>query len=297
MSAAAASPAAIAARRQTRAAKPIASAGWIASVAALALALAVLGFIFAFVIVHALPALRPSLFTTVTNGVSGGLRNAILGTIYLVVGAVALSVIIGLGTGIWLVEYARGPLAEGVRFISDVLAGVPSIVVGYAGYALLVQRLGWHFSLAAGAIALMIVMLPYVVRGTDQALGAVPVALREGSFALGADRVTTLFHVALPFALPSITTALLLATGIAIGETAPLIYTAGWSNYDPSLALTHSPVGYLTYVVWTFIEQPFAASHELAYAAAALLMVFVFLTNVVARLAIAAYVRRSRGEA
>lgn len=274
-----------------------ATLGWTASVASLVIALATLGFVFSFVIVHAIPALRPSLFTTVTNGVSGGLQNAIIGTIYLVIGGFTLSLVVGVGTGIWLVEFARGFVAEALRFISDVLAGVPSIVVGYFGYVVFVQRLGWHFSLAAGAIALTVIMLPYVVRGTDRALSAVPPSLREGAYALGADRVQTLFGIALPYAIPSIATSLLLATGIAIGETAPLIYTAGWSNYDPTLALTKSPVGYLTYVVWTFIEQPFAASHELAYAAATLLIVMIFLTNVVARLAIAAYVRRSRGEA
>jgi phosphate transport system permease protein len=93
----------------------------------------------------------------------------------------------------------------------------------------------------------------------------------------------------MPWAAPGILTGVLVATGIALGETAPLIYTAGWSNYMPSLAPTHSPVGYLTYVVWSFISQPFSEAHELAYAAAALLMLFIFVTNLVSRVALEAW--------
>lgn len=273
-----------------------AAIGWTGSLLALLAALAVLVAIFGFVLVHGIPALQPSIFMTVTSGVAGGLANAILGTLLLVATGVALVIFVGVGTGIWLHQYAPiGIVGTTLRFLSDVLAGVPSIVIGYFGYAVLVQRLGWQFSLAAGAIALALVMLPYVVRGTDRSLASVPRALSEGSYALGATRAQTLFAVEFPYALPSIVTSLLLASGIALGETAPLIYTAGWSNYLPSLALTHEPVGYLTYVVWTFISQPFAASHALAYAAAVVLIVLIFTTNVVARLVLASFARRTRG--
>ncbi len=285
----------IRAQRGQRVRKGLGGLGWGASIAALVLAIGVLGFVFLFVFVRGVPALRLSLFTTVTNGVSGGLANAIAGTFLLVVGAILLTVFVGVGTGIWLAEYAKGFIGEGLRFLSDVLAGVPSIVVGYFGYALLVQRLGWHFSLAAGSIALALIMLPYVVRGTDTSLGSVPPALTEASYALGASRRQTLFQITFPYAMPSILTSLLLATGIALGETAPLIYTAGWSNYLPSLALTHSPVGYLTYVIWTFIGQPFPESHALAYAAAVILMLLIFVTNVVARLVLARISYNLRG--
>jgi phosphate transport system permease protein len=162
-------------------------------------------------------------------------------------------------------------------------------VVGYFLYVALVEDLGWGFSLIAGAFALAIIMLPYVVRSADLALSAVPRELREGAVALGSREATVFFRVALPWAAPGALTGLLVATGIALGETAPLIYTAGWSNYMPSLAPTHSPVGYLTYVVWTFISQPFAQSHQLAYAAAALLMIFIFVTNLVSRTALEAW--------
>lgn len=270
--------------------------GWGISVAALCAVLAILGAIFWFVLSRGLPALRPKVFTTVTSGIAGGLENAILGTLLLVFLGVAMVAVVGFGTGIWLSSYAAPKPREFVRLLTDVLAGVPSIVVGYFGYILLVKIAGWQFSLAGGAIALMIIMLPYVVRGTDLALEAVPRELREGGFALGATYTTVLLTISWPYALPSVLTMLLLATGIALGETAPLIYTAGWSNYMPTWQLTHSPVPYLTYVIWTFISQPFEESHQLAYAAAAILMLMIIVTNVLARSWLESMARKQHGE-
>ena len=105
-------------------------------------------------------------------------------------------------------------------------------------------------------------MLPYVVRAADVALTNVPRELQEGAVALGARPAMVVSSIKFPYALPGILTGVLVATGIGLGETAPLIYTAGWSNYMPTLAPTHSPVGYLTYVVWTYISQPFEESHR-----------------------------------
>lgn len=268
---------------------------WSASVLSLLGIIGVLLFVFFFVVVQGVPAFRPSLFTTVTNGIAGGLKNAIAGTLLLTVFAVVLVTIVGLGTAAWTVEFAAPKQRTAIRFCVDVLAGVPSVVIGYFLYVALVEDLGWGFSLVAGSFALAIIMLPYVVRSADLALSAVPRELREAAVALGSREATVFFRVGLPWAAPGILTGLLVATGIALGETAPLIYTAGWSNYMPSLAPTHSPVGYLTYVVWTFISQPFAKSHELAYAAAALLMLFIFVTNLVSRTALDAWsAQRSR---
>lgn len=267
----------------------ISRAWWATSVLALLAVVGVLLFVFFFVVARGVPAFRPALFTTVTNGIAGGLANAISGTLLLVVFGVVLVAIVGLGTAAWTVEFATPVQRTAVRFCIDVLAGVPSIVVGYFLYVALVEDLGWGFSLVAGAFSLAIIMLPYVVRSADLALSAVPRELREASVALGSREATTFFRVTFPWAAPGILTGLLIATGIALGETAPLIYTAGWSNYMPTLAPTHSPVGYLTYVVWTFISQPFAQSHQLAYAAAALLMLFIFITNLVSRTALDAW--------
>jgi phosphate transport system permease protein len=269
--------------------------GWGVSVLALGVALTILGAIFWFVLARGLPALHPQVFTTVTSGIAGGLENAILGTLMLVLLGVIMVAVIGFGTGIWLSSYASPKPRELVRLLTDVLAGVPSIVVGYFGYILLVKIAGWQFSLAGGAIALTIIMLPYVVRGTDLALEAVPRELREGGFALGATYTTVLLTISWPYALPSVLTMLLLATGIALGETAPLIYTAGWSNYMPTWQLTHAPVPYLTYVIWVFIGTPFQKSHELAYAAAAILMLMIVVTNVLARSWLESMARKQHG--
>lgn len=267
---------------------------WSSSVLAMFLAIGVLFFIFVFVLARGLPALKPTVFVTVTNGVAGGLANAITGTLLLVAVGVVLVMIVGISTALWTVEFASPSQRYIVRFCIDVLAGVPSIVVGYFLYVALVEDLGWGFSLVAGAFSLAIIMLPYVVRSADLALSAVPTHIREGATALGARPATVLLTVSMPWAAPGILTGVLLATGIALGETAPLIYTAGWSNYMPSLAPTHSPVGYLTYVVWSFISQPFTQAHELAYAAAALLMIFIFATNLISRVALESWTAKHR---
>ncbi|MGH7737967.1 MAG: PstA family ABC transporter permease [Candidatus Tyrphobacter sp.] len=266
-----------------RASRLWSSLWWSASVAALGLIIAVLTAIFAFVLAHGIPALGISLFTTVTSGLAGGLANAIAGTLLLAAIGLCAAAIAGIGTALWVVEYAPAWAARVVRYMIDVLVGVPSIVIGYFLYVALVEGLGWGFSLAAGAIALAIFVLPYVERSADVALGGVPQALREASVAMGARQAVTIFAIDIPYAMPGMLTGLLVAFGIGLGETAPLIYTAGWSNYMPTLAPTHSSVGYLTYVVWTYISQPFKQSHSLAYAAATLLMIFIFLTNLIAR--------------
>jgi phosphate transport system permease protein len=270
-------------RRSPRLAHAIGAVSWSLSVASLLGVIALLLSIFLFVAVKGVPALRPELFFTVTSGIAGGLANAIAGTFLLVGVGLAIVIVVGIGTALWTAEFAPPWGVHGVRFMIDVLSGVPSIVVGYFLYVALVEELGWGFSMIAGALALAIFMLPYVVRGADLALSGVPKELREGAYALGARQATVVFTIAFPYAIPGMLTGLLVATGIGLGETAPLIYTAGWSNYMPTLALTHSPVGYLTYVVWTYISQPFPEAHALAYAAAALLMILVFATNFLAR--------------
>jgi phosphate transport system permease protein len=270
-------------RKSPRFAHAVGALSWTLSVVSLISVIAILFSIFAFVAIKGFPALKPDLFFTVTHGIAGGLANAITGTFLLVGLGLAIVIVVGIGTALWTAEFAPPWGVKGVRFMIDVLSGVPSIVVGYFLYVSLVEMLGWGFSLIAGALALAIFMLPYVVRGADLALSGVPRELREGAYALGARQATVVFSIAFPYAIPGMLTGLLVATGIGLGETAPLIYTAGWSNYMPTLALTHSPVGYLTYVVWTYISQPFPEAHALAYAAAALLMILVFATNLLAR--------------
>jgi phosphate transport system permease protein len=235
------------------------------------------------VLVRGAGGLNFSIFSEVTSGIAGGLQNAILGTIALTGLGLVIAAPLGIATGVFMAEWTSARLAAVLGYLCDVLVGVPSIVVGYFGFVLFVGDFGWGFSWLAGAISLSVIMMPYIARTTQLTLAKVPGHLREGSLALGVTRARTTQSVMLPAALPGILTGILLAMGIGLGETAPLLYTASWSNYNPTLALTHSPVGYLTYVVWTFIQEPFSSAHRLAYVAALLLMASVLAINLVAR--------------
>ncbi|HQT67253.1 MAG: phosphate ABC transporter, permease protein PstA [Rhodospirillales bacterium 20-60-12] len=238
------------------------------------------------VVSKGLSAFSWTLFTTVTNGTSGGLLNAITGTILLSGGALIIAVPIGVGAGIYLSEYGNNNLGAVIRFLSDVLTGTPSIVLGYFSYITFVITLGWQFSALAGMITLAIMIVPYLARISELALRGVPNTVREATFALGAKDPTVVFKIVLPSAFPGVLTGILLALAISVGETAPLIYTAGWSNFLWNGKFTHEPVGYLTFVIWNFINQPFESAHALAFAAAFLVMLVVLIINVGVRVAI-----------
>ena len=166
-----------------------------------------------------------------------------------------------------------------IRFLADVLVGVPSIVIGYFVYVMLVAGLGWDFSVAAGSIALAIISLPYICRTSEMALRQVPRTLREAALALGATESKIIMRISLPMALPGILTGILLALAISVGETAPLLYTAGWSSYLGDGHLIKEPVGYLTYAIWAFITEPFTSAHQLAFAAALFVTLFVLVIS------------------
>ncbi len=261
-----------------------ARAGWGLAALAFVLVAAPLLDILGLVAARGASAISPRLFTTVTNGISGGLLNAIVGTFVLSGGALVLGVPVGVGAGIYLAEFGSGPFGTVVRFLSDVLTGVPSIVLGYFSYITMVIGLGWQFSALAGAITLALMIVPYIARLTELSLRQLPVSLRESAYALGAPAHTVVFRIVFPIATPGVLTGVLLALAISVGETAPLIYTAGWSNYLWNGRLTHEPIGYLTYVVWSFINQPFASAHALAFAAAFLVVLVVLAINIAARL-------------
>ena len=238
-------------------------------------------------------ALNAGIFTQLTAGMTGGLLNAIEGTVVISFGGILLAIPPGIAAGIYLSEFRRGYLAPVLRFLSDVLVGVPSIVVGYFAYVTMVVDMGWHFSAAAAAIALAIISLPYITRTTEVALRAVPNTLREAGLGLGVNTGTVIMRICLPMAAPGVLTGILLALSISVGETAPLIYTAGWSDYLWTGHLTNEPVGYLTYVIWTAISEPSESAHALAYAAAFLVTVFVLLISVATRIVLT---RRGRAQ-
>jgi phosphate transport system permease protein len=257
--------------------------GWVLTGLALALLSAAMLWILVMVFIRGLGALSPALFTTVTQGNGGGLLNAIEGTAVLAAGALLLAVPFGLAAGIYISEYRHGYWSPTIRLFSDVLVGVPSIVLGYVGYVTMVEWLGWNFCVAAGSITVSVICLPYICRTTELALQQVSPDLREAAFALGTDEKRVIFRICLPAALPAILTGVLLALAISVGETAPLLYTAGWSDYLWNGRVTHSPIGYLTYAIWTFINEPFASAHQLAYAAAFLVTTFVLIVHIVSR--------------
>lgn len=235
------------------------------------------------------PALSLELFTSPTNGVSGGLLNAIVGTFALTVGSLILAAPVGIFGGIFVSEYQSSALARVIRYLSDVMVGVPSIVFGLFGYITMVTWLGWQFSMLAGCITLALMIIPYILRTTELALRGVAPELREAAYALGAGHATVVMRVILRSCLSRVLTGILLAMAISMGETAPLIYTVNWSNYVWDGHLTREPVAYLTYVIWSFINEPFDSAHALAYAAALLITVFVLVITIFARLALSKF--------
>lgn len=241
---------------------------------ALTLALGTLGLLVFNLVKGAWPAFRWSVLTTTTQGTGGGLANALLGTLWLGLLTTAIATPVGVATATWMTVWGRRH-AQGILLASDILAGVPSIVFGYVGYLAFVLALGWGFSALAAAFTLGMLVLPYVIRNVAQALQQVPYQLWESAMALGFTRIRAIWHILWPQAGPGILTGVVLASGIAMGETAPLLYTAEWSQNLPSLALTHHAVGYLTYVVWAFIQEPYPSAVALAYMAGLLLMLMV----------------------
>lgn len=239
----------------------------------------ILGYVF----VRGVHSLQIKTFIEDTQGLAGGLRNAIVGSLLLSGLASVIAAPIGISAGIYLSEYGDGWMGRIWRFLSDVLVGVPSIVLGYFGYITMVIYLGWKFSLLAGSITLAIMMLPYIARTSEMALRAIPHSVREAAYGLGSPDRRVVLRILLPAAKVPILNGILLALAISLGETAPLLYTAGWSNYLWTGHFTHEGVGYLTYVIWSFIGEPYASAHQLAYAAALLITLLVLLTSVLAR--------------
>lgn len=231
---------------------------------------------------QAAPAIGWSLFTQRTSGI--GIQNAILGTLLLLLGVLILAGGIGVAAGIYLAEFATGRPEKVLRFFSEILAGMPSIVIGYIGYITLVVQFHWGFSLAAAIIALSTLVLPYVVKTTEVALRQLPSFLREASAGLGLSSSTTVGRVLLPPALPGIVSGLIVALAISTGELAPLLFTAGSSDQNPSLAPFHHQVPYLTSVIFNDLALPGARAHATSAAAGAVTLVILIILIILGRL-------------
>lgn len=239
------------------------------------------------VVKRAAPYMSFSVLTTGTVGVGGGLKSEILGTLLITFGVALFAGIIGVAGGLFLAYYAPPRLGSLLRSGVEILAGIPSIAIGYVGYLALVVHFHWGFSLGAGIITLSILVVPYIAKTTEVAVRQVPTSYVEGAEALGVREGMILRSLVLKTALPGIVTGLIVAVAISIGETAPLLYTAGYSAQNPVLHLTHSPTGYLTYAVWTFYNQPVVAAQHLAADAALLLIIGVVALIIIARILVA----------
>jgi phosphate transport system permease protein len=225
-------------------------------------------------------------FTNLPNEKPPGLHHALVGSITLVGLAAAFAIPIGILAAVLLSEYRNNRLVAPVRFVAELLGGVPSIVIGVFGYAMLVHpfwaKETWGFSAWAGAFALGVMMLPIVIRSAEEAMRLVPGSLREASYALGGSRRQTVLKVVIPAALPAIITGVLLAVGRIAGETAPLILTARGSQF---MARSFSdPTPSLPYYVYDFAKQADEVKKNLAWAGAFILVVVVLLMNTGVRL-------------
>jgi phosphate transport system permease protein len=253
--------------------------------------LGVLLFIIAYILRQGLPVLNLEflLGTPERLGREGGIMPTIVGTIYLTIVAVAIAAPLGVGTAVFLTEYTReSRITRMIRFGTESLAGVPSIIFGLFGFAFFVIFLGLGWSILSGGLTLAAMILPTVIRTTEEAIRAVPRSYRQVSFALGASRWQTVTRVVLPSALPGIVTGVILGIGRSVGETAAVILTAGSSLLVPNSLF--SPVR--TMSVHFYILAREGISLEMAYGTGALLIISVLAVNVVANWLLARFVAK-----
>lgn len=237
-----------------------------------------------FLFFKGLPALHLSLFTDNPGptGVSGGgIRNSIAGSAVLLALALIIGLPAALATGVYLAEYGRGRVGFAIRFLVDVLAGVPSITIGIFVYTAVVLQMG-HYSALAGGIALALIMLPIVSRVTEEMLLLVPQMTREASYALGVPKWRTIVTIILPAAASGIMTGIVLASARVAGEAAPLLFTALGNNFY-STGITR-PIDALPLRIFTYATGPFKYQHDQAWAGSFILVVMVLVLSVSARL-------------
>jgi phosphate transport system permease protein len=235
--------------------------------------------IVAYILVKGLPYIDWQFLTTPPEGGlsgEGGISSAIIATIYLIAFTIILLVIPGIGTAIYLTEYAPDNWVTGaIRYAINTLAGVPSIVFGLFGFALFVTVLHFNFSILSGALTLVCLLLPTLISTTEEAIRAVPQYQREAGLALGATRWQTISHVILPAALPGIITGIILCIGRAIGETACLYVTMGGSAAVPTSLLS----GGRTLALHVYYLATDSRASEKAMATAAILVILIIIIN------------------
>lgn len=241
------------------------------------LTFAVLIFLIAYILIKGIPNLSPKLFAWKYTTENASMLPAIINTLIMTVCALIAAVPLGIFTAIYLVEYAKkGNKVVGIiRITAETLSGIPSIVYGLFGMLFFVTYLKWGYSILAGAATLAIMVLPLIMRTTEEALLGVPDTYREGSFGVGAGKLRTVFRIVLPAAMPGILSGVILAIGRIVGETAALIYTAG-TVADAAKNLFSSG---RTLAIHMYVLSSEGLYTYQAYATAVILLVFVLLIN------------------
>ncbi len=267
---------------------------WLVRMAAL-LTAAVLVFLIGYILVMGIPNLKPELFAWEYNSENVSLTPALINTVLMTAFSLAISTPLGIFAAIWLVEYAhRGSkLVKVVRVTTETLQGIPSIVYGLFGMLFFVTKLHWGYSMIAGAFTLAIMVLPVIMRTTEEALIAVPDSYREGSFGLGAGKLRTVFTIVLPSAMPGILSGVILATGRIVGETAALIYTASSVAKIPSSVFSSTR----TLAVHMYLLSNEGLYIGQTYGTAVVLLVLVLVINGLSGLVAGKLAKRVNGNA
>jgi len=250
------------------------------------IAVGILFFILGYLIFNGGKSLSLSFFTNLpvpVGEIGGGMANAIVGSGKVLGLATVLGIPIGFLGGVYLSEYSNERVAFTIRYITDLLNGVPSIVIGIVVYAIIVHPMG-HYSTFAGGVALGIMMIPISVRSTEEFLSAVPQSLREASLALGAHKWKSIVTVVIPAAMRGIISGTMLDIARVAGETAPLLFTALGSQYwSPGW---NGPTATLPVMIYRYAISPYEDWQRQAWAAGFVLLALVLLINIVARLAL-----------
>ena len=251
----------------------------------------ILVFIVFFVLKKGLPVVNLAFLTEnpVDMGKGGGIFSTIVGTVVLTFAAILIATPLGVGTAIYLTEYTwENPVTRIIRFGAECLAGIPSIIFGLFGFILFVTRLGFGWSILSGSLTLAFMILPTIIRTSEEAIKAVPPSYRQVSFSLGGTKWQTVTRVVLPAALPGIVTGIILSVGRSIGETAAVIFTAGSALRIPTSLLSSSR----TMSVHFYILAREGISMDNAYGTAAVLILAILAVNVVTYILMDKFIRK-----
>lgn len=257
--------------------KPGSLAVLICVILAAAITVGVLFSLIIYILVNGVVHLKPELFAWEYNTSNMSMMPAIISTVYITALSLLMAVPVGIFSAIYLVEYAKrgSKLVKVIRTTTETLQGIPSIVYGLFGYILFVITLGWSYSMLAGSVTLAIMILPLIIRTTEEALISVPDSYREGSFGLGAGKLRTVFKIILPCAVPGILAGVILAIGRIVGESAALIFTSGTVAQAPGSLFDSART--LSVHMYALLSEGLYTNE--AYATAVVLLVLVILIN------------------